>query len=901
MMRPVARWLGLAGVTLALMLASCGGGKGGSEAPPQEPGGPLPGASTALARDALVDRVEARGVPLVDFAEDAAGRLVALTELEIGLVPGATVGQVNGMLRGANAQVVAMARGVGILLVSIPHPGGVAALDALVLRLEADPAVRFVRRAFVPATRGVPDNHADLAQVDKIAHLLAVNAHGAWHVKGLLAQAPSVPPTLIVADKFGDGEPLDDYDIGGNSANYSNSLFDFHGYAVLGVIAADHAGTTTGRGLATGIYPGTAQVVAIDMHAPASLRSIRTQPGAEWAMIGELITNEVLAQPANVVVNTSIGFDCSTKSKARANCSDANARQEALTWIEKVRGRGLENRFVHITAAGNTEWRGDAEWPADTDARFDSPFAAARLIGDLTQPDGTPVPALDKTLVVENLIAAGTPPRPVCLNGDLAGRNASKVHGDIAAIGTDVWTLTGPQAGAGAMTGTSFAAPQVAGLAAYVWALEPRMGALGVVELLLDTSRRVELSVADDARCSTTLPARVVDAYRAVLAIDSPDGLAGGPPELTRARRELLDVADAAGAPGRNGRFDDKDVELLLGLFTAQDGALDYSRHDLNGDGRTGGDAASPFDLDIDRAFTTVNRRIGTRDVGFDEAAVSDLQVLCYYAWSPLYADTGADGEARRQTLLGGLCGEVSIDAQFWGRESYVEADANTACSSATSLWDSDIYSHPPDDLGPFTKTITVGVSGELNPWHGSATGRAEASAAQSSSILGSAGGRITVRAELSTTSSGAMTLIDSPSCRIYSPAGTGFNLSVLVPAGDFVVDVRASGRAQWQSLWAASALGSARAIVSVVCVYADRSGDKVFNGVADTLVTAGSPEFSISETVLTGGVSVGCHLTVGTNSGVNARYEPDWTGEPFVLAAGGSSDATVTLTVRPR
>ena len=47
------------------------------------------------------------------------------------------------------------------------------------------------------------------------------------------------------------------------------------------------------------------------------------------------------------------------------------------------------------------------------------------------------------------------------------------IRGDPSAIGTKVYSLTGANDGAGFMSGTSMATPQVAGLAAYLWAIKP--------------------------------------------------------------------------------------------------------------------------------------------------------------------------------------------------------------------------------------------------------------------------------------------------------------------------------------------------------------------------------------------------------------------------------------------
>ena len=56
----------------------------------------------------------------------------------------------------------------------------------------------------------------------------------------------------------------------------------------------------------------------------------------------------------------------------------------------------------------------------------------------------------------------------------------------------------------------------------------------------------------------------------------------------TRSGGTLLDVADSWGTKGLTGSFTEKDIEAFLDAFDVSNGAKDYSRYDLNGDGKTG-------------------------------------------------------------------------------------------------------------------------------------------------------------------------------------------------------------------------------------------------------------------------------------------------------------------------
>jgi hypothetical protein len=185
-------------------------------------------------------------------------------------------------------------------------------------------------------------------------------------------------------------------------------------------------------------------------------------------------------------------------------------------------------------------------------------------------------------------------------------------------------------------SGTSMAAPQVTGLAAYVLSLRRDLSVAQLKSLLINTGRAVP-------GCTTP---KVVDAYAAVLAADRSNDLA--------VRRAILDVTNSNGDPQGDGAFTANDVGVLLGEFESDAGAVDYSRYDLNGDGMTGGDGRSRVDLDLSNPpDTRLTRTLGSQGpVEFDEAGVTDLEVLCFYAYSPLY--TGSTGD--RDALLGTRC-----------------------------------------------------------------------------------------------------------------------------------------------------------------------------------------------------------------------------------------------------
>jgi uncharacterized protein (TIGR02145 family) len=375
--------------------------------------------------------------------------------------------------------------------------------------------------------------------------------------------------------------------------------------------------------------------------------------------INSIIKND---DAVKVVVNTSLGL---------ANLSIEKARSVALAWIQQVRGTsdyqsigaGLENRFIHFTAAGNIRYDDVGNilrWHAMMSS--DWTFAA---LGDVIS-NGNEVPNLVNTYVVENRVntlhfdsdTLRQRPLPGCANDN------SILGGNLSAIGTHVWsfgdclardvegncTQEVSDSYASFKTGTSMATPQAAGVAAYVWGVNPGLSVSEVMNIIRSTAEERATNTLtpgyDGSECNSVVPQPVVDAYAAVLAAGGAD-----------ARRALLDVKG-------NGVFDHNDIEEFLGVYldTLKAGKLDYSRYDLNGDGFTGGGSTDRFDLTMDGGYTEATVTIGQNQISFDEKNLTDLNILCYYAYSDLY-----NGNTNiRKDLLDGLCTLSDIDGNVY-------------------------------------------------------------------------------------------------------------------------------------------------------------------------------------------------------------------------------------------
>jgi hypothetical protein len=251
---------------------------------------------------------------------------------------------------------------------------------------------------------------------------------------------------------------------------------------------------------------------------------------------------------------------------------------------------------------------------------------------------------LQPLLPEKNVLVTGST-RQGTIFDDLFVSSFSGSNIDVNAVGEGVLTFSG------SADGTSVAAPQVAGLASYLWLLSDDLRSNRPVT---DTREAIIENVHSTAAGPT------LDAYATVLSLDAPGPLTAANAPV---RRALLDV-------NNDQKFDHVDIAVFVSRFFDANGnpieppTRDYSRYDLNGDGFTGGSKTEAFDLD--RAGSTqygrslysgITERIEVGDVDFNENQVTDMEVLCYYAYSALYQ--GLSDE--RTDLLLGKCTQVSV------------------------------------------------------------------------------------------------------------------------------------------------------------------------------------------------------------------------------------------------
>lgn len=661
----------------ALFLAGCSGGgsgsggldgtgdsAGGGDDPQQAPA--LQGAPTALASSVISDVYIDSDPDDAEISTDASGNRVIRTEIEIAFLPDATVDEVNALLADISAEVLASLEGFPSLLVRVPDPGSLTALDSLVADIESRGLVAYVLKSTVVELRALPDNiEATLSEGgDPLGSLeikdfnpqnLGVRAAGAWNFDLLKTQRP----TVFVVDGFGFGAPSTrHFDVqtapGFNAlgAEVQTTKKDQHGYEVLGVIAARHS--ETGRNdlgdFATGIVPG-----GIALYAFNDFRIRNFSFQKQNTLLMRRLKTAMNASGPNsgtIVVNLSLGPNCTAGQSFSQPCIPyALQNNRVVHFIKLVKHIGAEERVLFVGAAGNKTFLGanvsGGFAAGSADGASSADWLSAMLPNTWTDPvTGASVAPLTNVLNVENArVQDSYPFAPLCVDassfygGNIAGvgaiNDSSSSTGDFIRL-----NLLDNAGNVRQEIGTSFAAPQVAGVAALISAVRTDLSAQDIIKLILDTATPFNNKPA--AGCETTSTVNMVDAYAALLATDPSNDLA---PESALGRLILMDITDSTGQDfSPDGSFNIYDLRKWAEKLTNRSNLTFeekfYSRYDLNGDGIAAGTGTARFDLDTSISLGNVNSQLGDAPITYNEAAVTDEQIVCYYAHSPLYSLT---------------------------------------------------------------------------------------------------------------------------------------------------------------------------------------------------------------------------------------------------------------------
>jgi hypothetical protein len=680
----------LTSLTFVLAMVACGGGGGGNN---PLANGLLAGDGASRAAAAMIN-VAAQ--PAADAEIDNG---LILTRLDVVIAADATVAHVNDALAriGATA-IVAMRAGMPAFTVAVPRQASADALAALAATLEAQPGILAALPSPQVVVTRAPPAPAN-ADVD-FAYLQRARFPAAWNARAAAGNCANNKVTVIVADMF--TRPLDALyaqfpsqvpgvtELGLGSPPVVNSLPEFHGYNVLTTLAAALDATVpTGANP----FPDCLDVKALQLY------------GLTPFGITAEIEAALAASSGKVVVNASIGWDSCGAADANgvsppcslANLSAPIAQARAIWAAIQRASLGLfTDRALVVSSAGN-----EADTPIGAlyagagIASFGSAFniaatADSALSFASTAPLWEPTaactaapcfPSLTATTaqlsniarVLDNLGQSSAPRAPnVLIAGSvdnlLLQRSAFSDPGaHVLAVGEGIPTLLGiPK------DGTSYSAPQVAALAAYLWLLSPELR----TRPARDTAALIQATASNGLLIDgVSIADGLINAYASVLSLDE---AAPVTPSTARVRLAILDVAgsiDAGGNVVGDGRFDLADLQAYRASYLDAAGTpieptiRDHGRFDLNGDGFTGGSRTTRMDLDPSGStrfgapeLNSFSRQFAGVAVTYNELAVTDAKVLCFYATSALY--TGTDLAARDESLSE-LCPAVALSLQL--------------------------------------------------------------------------------------------------------------------------------------------------------------------------------------------------------------------------------------------
>jgi len=689
----------------------------------------LAGQPTEPASKAIVD------LPPVGVDSSQIQGSVILTRMDVRLTPGATVEQVNAALAKVGGQIVSMRAGDPAITISVPKQASPDVLRKLADTLKSQPGISSARPAIQPQPQTFTTDGSlvtDATFLELFRFLMpsrfpaAINAgtsragqQGLVNAKGKCRTATA---TILLPDFFGASIP-----------EFLQTLVHFAPPAGSGIPYPD-AGTD---GAVHGYVSG-AVIEAANPFLPC-LNVVPIQIfGLTLDEESQALADE-MNNHARFIVSRSMGFpNCEPETCPAPDGGltlPVDRAEAALTW--KQRTQDNWPNFLMVNAAGNeADSAGANIFPGVAQSAYESEAAISEgldpLFGFVSEAqlwnpqvavdgDGNPyfsltatsgdVTALDNDVVAAGLTGSDAIENNVITVGSLMNEPIgstltayvppellstslfSSLSPDTLAVGEQIL-----DSGAGGVQGTSFSAPQVAALAAYLWLLSPDLHLTQPIEA---TRQAILANTRHNG----------IDAYASVLSLDQ----AVEPTPTTAPIRLALLDADGDLA------FTDKDIAIFLRFLYFVDGAgnithdpptntnADFSRYDLNGDGFTTSDSSHTERFDLDRvgstqygatSYSIVTQKIEDQTVSFVESALTDVEILCYYAYSPLY--TGNNNA--RKSLLFGRCG-ISIDPKTSIlSEGQKQQFTVVAPEGVTVTWSADCGAI--DQTGLYTATV---------------------------------------------------------------------------------------------------------------------------------------------------------------------------------------------------
>lgn len=615
-------------LVLLLALTACAGGGGGGQDGSADDG--ASGGTDEPAADALEgddDGLALEAIPDADpdpYGSDhieMVGEVAYATDrLVIAVAPEATVGDINALLRDIDATILGGSPHGGLLVVSVP-PGTAAeaesaATDApgvLAALVDASLDSERLGKSHDSGNRaqdfGCPTSRQrwrwDDASIGRTPagqwDTQAWNGANwglkfgrvplAWSLRDHMSRVGR-PPTIGIIDK-GFHAHADVTDMVADGDDH------YHGLAVTSVAVA---GFTDRQGI-EGVFPR-----GVDLENTVLMRSHSEEAGLfAWSSRRLVHSTRMLGGGARLV-NSSQGW--SKAHRLHPEDSDrykSDVAKESAAWAGAVRGLAHfgVTEFIVTCSAGNAGKWYPAEWNSGCGNR------AAN--GDT------------HFMSVEALAAPGNALASLSGSGGTASAAGECVGVDYHGS-TTAWVSD---------SGTSYAAPFVAGAAAMVWAADPDL-----------THVQVRAALLESAHPAVTDVAPRIDAFAALLYIDTlrgdqaiqtaladiDDGSPDGNLRLAPVGSEL-DATGPADDRRGDGCVDIKDLRVLRDAILdsragdasdALDGPTNHTNRDLNGDGKVlPGDAADvQDDADLERVWSRYDLN---GDLIVDEA---DLTVM---------------------------------------------------------------------------------------------------------------------------------------------------------------------------------------------------------------------------------------------------------------------------------
>ncbi len=448
---------------------------------------------------------------------------------------------VDGLAKGLGATIVGRKPALGVYVAKALDPGDHTAVDALVAGLRAAGVAEVVYDTLVfplvapgpwsaggekpIAFQGIYDAPHDLFGVVGDANwgLELARVPAAWNLRDAIRrrQAAQKDPggaarvTLVVIDTFSKTLPAGAEIPFETFGSFVTDAKATHGRAVSSVAAGTWG---NGRGL-DGVVPVPIRLIAA--HAVSEVSWSSFQDKVEEVFGGDIenpptsykktidLVDKALAGFAPVhVLNLSLGYNWYARPQgainpatyAQATAILGEIRAEGRLFAAVVNAGLAASPGLIITIAAGNEGGHPPTLATGIDPRYESPWACASIEGDL--PNG---------LVVGSTARNG--------DGRLVVAQHSNLPPQVYAPGQGVGIMEAEDTFR-AGSGTSYAAPFVAGLAALLHALSPGSDFARIRAAILGSATPLS-ALVDGTLASTGVP--VIDAFTAAMALDSAD------------------------------------------------------------------------------------------------------------------------------------------------------------------------------------------------------------------------------------------------------------------------------------------------------------------------------------------------------------------------------------------